>query len=221
MKTKDAMRWAVASVSAVLAACASAPAPVGRPLTESRIEFPGFSVGVPTGSGWGVNRNDQKQYVEFMKTASGFGWSAGADSQRISSFRVSKLPIIQGGGPLPDEQALADEYISIEEKDLRVNVMGLTDYKMKTVGKGEKTVGDRRVHWFRYETGGFSGGGMGPYFSIDGQMYVYFPPNYEKDGAAYTFLASVGCKKCTSALSADENAQVDQLLNSLVVGAKP
>jgi hypothetical protein len=134
---------------------------------------------------------------------------------------VSKLPIIRSGGPLPDEQALAYEYIAIEERDLRVNVMGLTDYKSKTLGKGEKTVGDRRVHFLRYETGGFSGAGMGPYFSIDGQMYVYLPPNYEKDGAAYTFLASVGCKKCSSGLSADEIAQLDQLLNSLVVGVKP
>ena len=98
---------------------------------------------------------------------------------------------------------------------------GLTDYKTKTVGKGEKTVGDRRVHFLRYETGGFSGGGTGPYYSVDGLLYVYLPPNYEKDGAIYGFLASVGCKKCTASLSADENAQLDQLLSSLVVRAKP
>ena len=208
------MQGVTTLMSCAILACSTTPKPVGAPLSEDRVQFPTFSVGVPTGSGWGVHRDDQKLFVEFLQVRPVSVWEAGAGREKFVALRVFAIPFVLDKPQMPSEEAIADAYLHTEEETLRVAPLNPYDYKVKVVAKGKKTIGHRSVHFMRYHTGGRTAPVGGIYLGIDALLYVYFPPSIEKSGAYYGFMAEQTCKHCDLELGGDDLSQLDRLVNS-------
>lgn len=219
MGRHTATRRAAAFLTFALLACSTTPKPIGRPLAQDRIQFPSFSVG-GMGAGWGVERNEQEEFVEFSQSKPVSFWEKGiAGGERIFTLRVFRVPFRPGSlekKPIPSEQALADEYITTEEENLRVNVLKLLDWEVDVVKKGVKTVGAKAIHFMNYETSGVAPYPVMKKVRGEGMLYVYFPPDFETRGAIYGFLASQVCfYACGAALDADDLSQLDRLVTTI------
>jgi hypothetical protein len=194
--TKSVGSWlCMPTLAALVLGCATSQA-IGRRLTEKTIEFPSYSLGVPSGDDWGVELDQQAEVVEFGRSR--------PDPLRISglicvsSIRVFKIPFSEGAPT--GEQAIADDYRANEERIMVTQGVKRGLYDLKDVKKGTETVGARKVYSMRYGTKRYVD--ADPVFT-ESVLYLHFPPDFENRKAFYGFLATETFRKGRGLLSSD------------------
>lgn len=152
----------------------------GEKVTQSQYEFSSYSIAAPKGD-WGVVRLDEAaEGIRFGLTHTG---TIGRKVQ-ITVMEVSKIPVTASGAELAEE-ALADDQLATEERNVAEEGRKTKVFSLKNVRKGSKTVGGKKVYFLQYEVD-YSTWEVGAKAG-ESLLYVYFPPDWKTRRAFYSF----------------------------------
>jgi hypothetical protein len=159
----------------ILAACYTSR--YGEKITKSQFEFASYSISAPKGD-WGISKNDPAaEEIQFSMTRS---WGTVGEVQ-VSTLGVSKIPITASGAEMTEE-ALVEEYLATEERNVSEQGKATKAYAIKDVRKGVENVGGKKVYFLRYRTNVHAWGEGATL------LYVYFPPDWKSRRAFYNFI---------------------------------
>jgi hypothetical protein len=197
----------VSALAAVVVGCATSHA-IGRKLTEKTIEFPSYSVGVPSGDDWGVQLDQQAEVVEFGRSRPDPLQVSGLIC--VSSIKVFKIPSSEGAPT--GEQAIADDYRANQEQIMVTRGVKAGLYGLEDVKKGTETVGGKKVYSMRYSKGGYFGGT--DWMHEDSVFFLWFPPDFEQRMAFFGFMATETYGKGKPIMLSSDLSQLDALVAS-------